>query len=362
METKTYESLLSQALALVPSDLDKREGSLIYTAVAPICALLAAAYTELAHFSDLHFPDTAAGEYLDRIAAQYGIRRKEAAQAVKHGEFTFSQDAEELPELTGLRFLCGGIAFTATEKLSNTAYYLTADEGGAAANACLDLLIPCEYVPALETASITSTVSYGTDREDDDSLRQRILSYLSAPAFCGNCSDYQNHLLAVTGIGAAKVFSAEDAGPGCVTAVVGNADGKAVSAEVLAKATYCYADENPASVKPIGHTVTVKTCQEVEVPVSLAIAVHDGAAFSTVQPLAEQAVRDAIREMGFENPEVSVAGIISRVLAVSGVRDVTDVQLCGKAENFRLQKTAAVYEAAVPGAIVITEEATADAV
>lgn len=62
----TYEELLQAMLDRVPSDVDKREGSVIYDALAPCAYFLAQQDFQLDNFIDLVFPDTALGEYLDR--------------------------------------------------------------------------------------------------------------------------------------------------------------------------------------------------------------------------------------------------------------------------------------------------------
>ena len=46
-EDKTYERLLDNALSKVDSSIDKREGSIIYNALAPAIAELAQAYIGL---------------------------------------------------------------------------------------------------------------------------------------------------------------------------------------------------------------------------------------------------------------------------------------------------------------------------
>ena len=88
MELPGYDELKKQCLEAAPEGVDTREGSLFDTAVGPVCAELAAAYLTLQSFYDLLFPDTSAGAYLDRIAAQYGISRGTASPAVLEAEFT----------------------------------------------------------------------------------------------------------------------------------------------------------------------------------------------------------------------------------------------------------------------------------
>ena len=58
----TYEEILQTMLDKVPGDVDKREGSIIYDALAPCAFFLAQQNFQLDNFVDLVFPDTAIGE------------------------------------------------------------------------------------------------------------------------------------------------------------------------------------------------------------------------------------------------------------------------------------------------------------
>ena len=77
----TYEELLQAMLDRVPSNVDKREGSIIYDALAPCAYFLAQQNFQLENYLDLVFPDTAVGEYLDRAVAAFGVTRKPASAA-----------------------------------------------------------------------------------------------------------------------------------------------------------------------------------------------------------------------------------------------------------------------------------------
>ena len=65
----TYEELVQAILDRVPSDVDNREGSIIYDAVAPCAYFLVQQNFQLDNFVDLVLPDKAEGEYLDIITA-----------------------------------------------------------------------------------------------------------------------------------------------------------------------------------------------------------------------------------------------------------------------------------------------------
>lgn len=81
-EEQTYEALMERMLDRLPDDIDKRENSVIWNALAPAAAELAQSYIWLDQVFELVFADTAQGEFLDRRAAEVGIERKPATKAV----------------------------------------------------------------------------------------------------------------------------------------------------------------------------------------------------------------------------------------------------------------------------------------
>ena len=72
-ETMTYEYILERMLNRVPKDIDRREGSIIYDALAPAAAELCQMYIDLDVVLDETFADTASREYLIKRAAERGI-------------------------------------------------------------------------------------------------------------------------------------------------------------------------------------------------------------------------------------------------------------------------------------------------
>ena len=72
-EGMTFDFILEKMLKNVPKDIDKREGSIIYDAVAPAAAELAQLYIELDCVLTETFADTAGRQYLVMRAAERGI-------------------------------------------------------------------------------------------------------------------------------------------------------------------------------------------------------------------------------------------------------------------------------------------------
>ena len=79
----SYEALMARCLGRVSTEVDKREGSILYDALAPACAELAVLYTELETMLDRAWPDTAAGADLDKKAAERSLVRAPASSAVR---------------------------------------------------------------------------------------------------------------------------------------------------------------------------------------------------------------------------------------------------------------------------------------
>ena len=68
-ENVTFEAILEAMLDRVPNTLDKREGSIIYDALAPAAAELQNAYIALDMVLNEGFADTASWQFLVRRCA-----------------------------------------------------------------------------------------------------------------------------------------------------------------------------------------------------------------------------------------------------------------------------------------------------
>ena len=65
-ENMTFENVMDRCLARVSASVDKREGSIVYDAIAPAAAELAILYIELAYLMDRAFPDTETSDDLTK--------------------------------------------------------------------------------------------------------------------------------------------------------------------------------------------------------------------------------------------------------------------------------------------------------
>ena len=108
-EDKTYEAILQEKLARVASSLDKREGSIIFDALAPNSLESAMIYVALDTVLNETFADTASRDYLIMRCAERGITPLPATCAVGIGEFSM-----DIP--IGTRFSCDKYNWAVTGK------------------------------------------------------------------------------------------------------------------------------------------------------------------------------------------------------------------------------------------------------
>lgn len=147
-EDQTYEALLERMLDRVPEGLDKREGSIIYDALAPAAAEMAQMYLELEVSNNLFFPDAADGEYLERTIAWTGLKRQPAGKAQLGARFyTGGEQPLDIP--LGSRFSLGLLHYSAAEKLAPGTYRLESETAGAEGNQYSGVLLPIDYIPGL---------------------------------------------------------------------------------------------------------------------------------------------------------------------------------------------------------------------
>ena len=81
-ENISYEQILKRMLDRVPNNLDKREGSIIYDALAPAAMELMGMYIELNIILKETFGDTASRDFLIRRAKERGITPQPSTHAV----------------------------------------------------------------------------------------------------------------------------------------------------------------------------------------------------------------------------------------------------------------------------------------
>lgn len=335
-ESNTYDVILTRMLASVPNTLDKREGSIIYDALAPIAVELTQAYIEMDVILNEAFADTASREYLIKRAAERGLHPSEATYAVCRGEF--NKDVT-----VGDRFSLGDYNYVVIEKINTGVYKLQCETTGTTPNGNLGTMIPIDYINGLETAKLTEVLIPGEDEEETDTFRARYYSTLSTKSFGGNKSDYKEKVNAIAGVGGVKVYPVWNGG-GTVKLVIINSEyGKASTALIDTVQTEMDPLQNKGEgigIAPIGHIVTVETVTETNVDIESVITYQEGYTFDDVKSYIETMVDDYFLELKKSWQDnslvIRISQLESRMLNVTGILDVTRTTINGAAINLAL--------------------------
>lgn len=203
-EKNGFDEILQRMLDTIPDTLDKRQGSIIYDALAPAAAELAQCYIALDVYADQTYLVNAVGENLENKAYDYGLSRNPATYAKKIGIFT-DTDGNALEINIGSRWsipiASGGYIYSVTEQQEIGKYILTCETSGIVGNEYFGTLLPLENINNLGEAILTEMYIAGEDAESDDNLRERIIDKLNTTAFGGNIADYKQHVKSIEGIG-----------------------------------------------------------------------------------------------------------------------------------------------------------------
>lgn len=350
-ENITYESILQRMLDRIPDDMDKREGAVIYDALAPAAVELQLMYIEL----DTILRDTFASTTTDRDcmvlrAAERGITPGDASAALVKG--TMTPASVNVP--VGSRFSCGLLNYIVTEKIKAGEYQLQCETSGSEANGNIGQLIPINYISGLETAQITELLVPGEDEEGLESIRKRYLASFDAEAFGGNKADYIQKCDAIQGVGPVRVTPAWNGG-GTVKLTILDSEYHAASSTLLEKVQKTFdpnVDGMGDGLAPIGHVVTVETAEAVEVQVAAILSFKKGYDFDTLQESLKAEIDEYLSELrhswGETIPVVRISQVESRILSVEGILDVTGTKLNGQEKNLSLTQ----YQIPTMGGII----------
>ena len=338
-EIPTYEEILQRCLDIVPNNLDKRQGSIIYDALAPCCLELAQMYIQLASTYDLVFIDTAVGDSLDALVKQNGVTRKEATKALRKGEFNMV-----IP--IGSRFSDGTYSYIVLENIDGTNNsVLQCETAGSVGNTYYGSLTPISYLNGLTKAELTDIIDLGDDKESDEALRERYMESVTAPQFGGNVSDYQIKTKSLEGVGGVKVIPIWNGGGTVKLIITNSAYGVPTQTLIdeVQEAIDPTGDQTGIGIAPIGHIVTVVGVEPLNIAVSATFTLKDGVAPADIQEAVNQVVDNYFLALSTtwdkeESLTVRVSQVETRLLGVSGVLDITNTKINNQTGNILLEE------------------------
>jgi len=347
-DSETFDAILERMLARLPSDIDKREGSVVYDLLAPAALEFAQAYVEMDNILDLGFAESAYGEYLDRKVAEQGLTRKAAISAT--GLLTFTGvEGLEIPTGTRVSTL-DDLYFVTTETgvITNGTVNVAAEAeiGGADGNVGVGLITNTDAVELDGINGVTNNdvFSGGVDEETDEQLFARYQERVTRPITSGNKYQYEAWAKEIQGVANATCYPLWN-GPGTVKVVVVDSENRSPSQAVI-DAVAAYIEEQ----RPVGATVTVAGVTEVPIDVSAVITTDGGDDVATVTASIIENVSTYLKTFTTGGQIVRYSQIANAVLDSGDIIDYSDLRVNGTVTNISI----ASDQVPVMGAVSIT--------
>ena len=330
----TVEDILQRMMGTVPSDTDKRVGSLIYNALKPAAIEYKQMLIELDVVMDQTFADKADREFLVRRCAERGIRPLEATPAVFKGVFN-----TDIP--IGSRFTAGRFVVFAEEQIGPGEYRMKAETPGSEINSAIGPIVTVGYIDGLTTAELTELLIPGSDDEGTEELRSRYFESFDAQSYGGNASDYKIKVNSLPGVGGSKV-ARTPAGGGTVGVTIISSTYDVPSPTLIDDVQTALDPVANAGdglgIAPIGHAVMVTGVTAVTIDVATTVTFAPGWDWPALEPYVIEVLDDYLLELRQNWQDeaqiiVRIAQIDSRLLNLTGVVDITGTTLNGVAVN-----------------------------
>lgn len=367
---KTYRSILATQLGRIPDTIDKREGSMIQTALGPESWYLEGMYLDLDRVQKNAYARTAGGADLEMICEERGIRRKMATSAVKKGVFNVP-----VPVGSRLSTQSGAHITYVVRKAIGSAdgsytYELECEAKGREGNSYTGPLLSIDYIRGLAEAELSELIEAGTEEEEDGDLRARYFSTFEAGAFAGNIDAYRDEILGMDGVGAVQVYPAWKGG-GTVLCSILNGNFDPADSGLLSRVQEAICPPEDGGTEPsqdgygfapIGAAVTVGTATELVLNIECSIQfATSGGNQDEVKGRISDYIGSVKRSWGERvrnrrikyNTIVYEARIIAAVLTLPDVVNVTDITINGNPGDVVLIESPQMQQLPVLGEVTV---------
>lgn len=365
-ENNDFDSILNRLLANVPDTLDKREGSIIYDALAPAAMELAQCYINLDIYDTQSYILTATGENLDNRIYDYGMKRIEATPAKVIIRIT--NTAGQLMEVDlGNRFSVpndyGGYNFSLTEEQSTGLYIAQCETNGDNGNKYIGIVLPLQSINNLGAAEILSIYEYGEDEETDDTLRARALRKINQTAFAGNKAAYREMAIGIRGVEDCRVFPIWNGGGTVKLAII--ATNHTLPTQEFVDNVQEEIDPIPnqgegVGLAPIGHTVTVVAPTQLDININARLTLASTSTISQLEDAITEQIENYIYSVQNDFVEkdtliIYLSKMSAAILNVEEVLNVASLTINGEAADLVINIDGVNVQYPVLGTVMLSE-------
>lgn len=329
-------SIHNRMLNVLPDDIDKSEASYAWDFTRPTAIEHARIKGfEMNEAVKLIWPLFATDIYLDYHGYSRGITRKEGIAATGILSITGR---------TGTKINKGDQFSTETVNNSPNVIYQSVYDYEIPESGSIDIEIECMEVGTVgntppNTIILKATTndgilsltnpnhfSNGIDIEDDDTYRERIISYDQnrGSSYIGNVSDYIRWASSINGVGSVTVIPAKDT-TGLVTIVITDGNGEPATQELCTEVyNYIMSPNNPLErLAPINALLSVVPPETLSVTISATVELKD-TTIEKVKSSFISSIKQYFKEAVSDN-EIRYTYICKLLGSIEGVYDYGNV-------------------------------------
>ena len=337
-ENMTYEVILQKMMDRVTKqypNIDNREGSIIFNALASAAMELAIAFVEMDNTRNESSVSTATREYLLIGCKDMGMDVSVFDASAGTHKAIFN-----VPVPIGSRWNCDMYNYTVTEYIGideNTyAYKVVCETAGTAPNNLTGNLTPITDAPSgLSNAQIVECLIEGENETSDDDIRTSYYEFVNSAATDGNKNQYQRWCDEYDGIGNSKIIPLWN-GNNTVKVSILSVSNRAASEELIAEFQE-YIDPGVTGMgdgkAPIGAFVTVSTATELPIDISATVTMKSG--YTDTTPI-NKAIEKYFAEIAYEKSVVAYMNIGAVILGVNGVDTISNLTINGRTSDISL--------------------------
>lgn len=340
-EDETYAIIMARMENRVRQnypDIDYREGSMIFNALAPAAMELAIMYNELDNIFKEQFVQTATRDSLLKLCEQVGLDIGQFSATYCTVRAQFDAEIE-----VGSRWNCDLYNYTVTEFIDiiddRWEYYMQCETAGRAPNGTVGELTPINYVNNdLKNANIIGIVATAQDEWTDDDIRSAYIEHVNNYAIDGNVAQYKKWSREYAGIGKYKVFPLWN-GANTVKVSILDEDSLPCTEDFIAE-FQAYLDPGTTGmgdgVAPIGAFVTVGTATTKTINVSAEVSVQEDYDSETVMSMLSESLSVYFRDISYVKSTVSYMNVGAVLSDVAGVEFINNLKVNNSTANISI--------------------------
>lgn len=353
---KTFETLQSEMLNDMGTDVDQQEGSLIATSIAKQAVRLEEFYQDLDYVNDQMLVDTMDREHLIMSGEECGMPITEGTYAEMQAVVNCEIPLDGIWSAMDSEYNYTAEEYLGTEDVTVTdddgdqttetwyKYRMEATEEGIEPGQYTGEIEPEDYIEGYEEARIESCITAGKDEEETEAYRARRLAYFDTKACAGNRA-YYKQILSETGlVGGCKIPRRKD-GDTSINITVQGANYDVMSSDNLKTLKEevdpeAYTGEG-YGLAPIGHKVTFSSVTTKTIDVSFTLTLTSGLAYADIKSKIETACSEYIESLkatwqNLDSIIVRRSGFENKILDVQGVVDIENLKLNNAETNISL--------------------------